>query len=66
MKPDRTGDICDFIQSYSEEYSYPPTLTEIGEEFGRQATWAFHQLNRLEDAGLIHRNRRHPRTVVVL
>lgn len=54
----RQQDILRFIESFSDERSYPPTIREIQEGLGISSTSVVdYNLNVLEQRNLIHRNR---------
>lgn len=54
----RQQDILDFIERFSEERSYPPTIREIQEGLGISSTSVVdYNLNVLEQRNVIHRNR---------
>lgn len=54
----RQQDILGFIESFSEDRSYPPTIREIQEGLGISSTSVVdYNLNVLEQRNLIHRNR---------
>lgn len=54
----RQQDILGFIESFSDDRSYPPTIREIQEGLGISSTSVVdYNLNVLEQRNLIHRNR---------
>ena len=54
----RQQDILGFIESFSNDRSYPPTIREIQEGLGISSTSVVdYNLNVLEQRNLIHRNR---------
>jgi repressor LexA len=54
----RQQDILRFIESFTEDRSYPPTIREIQEGLGISSTSVVdYNLNVLEQRNLIHRNR---------
>jgi repressor LexA len=54
----RQQDILSFIESFSDDRSYPPTIREIQEGLGISSTSVVdYNLNVLEQRNLIHRNR---------
>lgn len=59
--------IYDFIQSYSEEHGYPPSVREIGAAVGLASPSTVHMhLKVLEEHGLIKRDSKKPRTIEVM
>lgn len=54
----RQQDILDFIERFSDERAYPPTIREIQDGLGISSTSVVdYNLNVLEQRNLIHRNR---------
>jgi repressor LexA len=54
----RQQDILNFIESFTDDRSYPPTIREIQEGLGISSTSVVdYNLNVLEQRNLIHRNR---------
>lgn len=54
----RQQDILSYIESFTDERSYPPTIREIQEGLGISSTSVVdYNLNVLEQRNLIHRNR---------
>lgn len=57
MLSDKAREVYQFLLRYAEEHGYPPTIREIGEQFGIQSTNGVrHHLSVLERAGYIRRN----------
>jgi repressor LexA len=61
---DRQRRILEFIQSYSDEHGYPPSVREIGEAVGLRSPSSVHsQLEVLEDKGYLRRDPTKPRAL---
>lgn len=59
--------IYDFIRTYTEEHSYPPSVREIGAAVGLASPSTVHMhLKVLEEHGLIRRDSKKPRTIEVM
>jgi repressor LexA len=59
--------IYDFIKSYIQEKSYPPSFREIGKGTGIKSMATVHyQLHHLKDEGVIDFLETQPRTIRVL
>jgi repressor LexA len=55
---ERQQAILDFIQEYTDEYGYPPTIREIGDSVGISSTSVVsYNLNALERKGYLARDR---------
>lgn len=55
---DRQQRIYRFIRRFTQEHNYPPTIREIGTALGISSTSVVnYNLNKLEEAGLIRRDR---------
>ncbi len=54
--PERQRKVLTYIQHYTEERGFPPTVREIGEQIGVKSTsLVSYYLKRLEEQGLINR-----------
>jgi repressor LexA len=63
---DRQQQILDFIEAYAERHRVSPTLREIGDAVGLEATSAVkHQVEQLQKKGYVTRRNRTPRSIVV-
>ncbi len=59
MLNDRAREILSFIQRFARERGYPPTIREIGREYGISSTNGVrYYLNLLEKAGYLRRSER--------
>ena len=59
MLNDRARDILGFIQRFAREHGYPPTIREIGREYGISSTNGVrYYLNLLEKEGHLRRSER--------
>lgn len=59
---DRQQDILDYIWQFTQENGYPPSIREIGRACDISSTSVVnYNLERLEEEGLIERDRRHSR-----
>jgi repressor LexA len=59
MLNDRAREILSFIQRFARERGYPPTIREIGREYGISSTNGVrYYLNLLEKAGCLRRSER--------
>ena len=57
MVSERAGEMLSFIRRFTREKGYPPTIREIGEEFGISSTNGVrYHLSRLEKSGMLKRN----------
>jgi len=57
MRNDRTHEILGFIERFSRERGYPPTIREIGKAFGIASTNGVrYHLHRLERSGQLRRS----------
>jgi repressor LexA len=57
MRNDRTMDILQFIERFIAQRGFPPTIREIGHQFGIASTNGVrYHLNRLEKAGKLRRS----------
>lgn len=66
MMNDRARQILSYMERFSSEHGYPPTIREIGREFGiRSTNGVRYYLNLLERAGHINRSRKVSRAIVV-
>ena len=62
----RQQQILEFIQSFTEENGYPPSVREIGKELGLSSSATVHaHLAALENKGFIQRNGAKSRTVKI-
>ncbi|OME59463.1 LexA family protein [Paenibacillus odorifer] len=58
--------ILDFIDKYSFEYQYPPSLRDIAVAMGHQSISTTHAfIERLENKDLLSWRRHQPRTIVL-
>ena len=63
----RQRQILEFLRSHSRQYSYPPTVREIGQAVGLSSSSTVqNHLNSLETKGLIRRDPTKSRTVEVV
>jgi repressor LexA len=63
---ERHKKILSFIEGYIKFHSYPPSIREIGEQVGISSTSVVvYYLYQLEAAGLIHREKKISRSVIV-
>ncbi len=63
----RQQQIFDFIKSEIISKGYPPTVREIGQNVGLKSTSTVHgHLDRLEEKGLIRRDRTKPRAIEIM
>jgi len=62
----RQQEILDFIKKYTEDIGYPPTVREIGGDFGMSEKGAFDHLRAIEKKGYIRRDPRKPRAIEIL
>jgi repressor LexA len=63
----RQQEILDFIERYSEQHGYPPTVRDIGAAVGLASPSTVHQhLANLERLGLIRRDPSKPRALELL
>jgi repressor LexA len=63
----RQRDIIEFIKSFVEKYSYPPSVRDIGEAVGLSSTSSVHaQLSNLEEKGYLRRDASSARALSVL
>lgn len=63
----RQGQILEFLRSHARQYSYPPTVREIGQAVGLSSSSTVqNHLNALEHKGLIRRDPTKSRTVEVV
>ena len=63
---ERQQQILDFIQAYAERHGVSPSLREIGDAVGLEATSAVkHQVEQLQKKGYVTRRNRTPRSIVV-
>jgi len=57
MVSERAREMLTFIRRFTREKGYPPTIREIGEEFGISSTNGVrYHLSRLEKSGMLKRN----------
>jgi repressor LexA len=67
MLNDKARAIYDYLVRYAEERGFPPTIREVGEEFGINSTNGVrHHLTQLERAGYIRRDKRISRGLELL
>lgn len=67
MLNERAREILAFIQQFTEERGFPPTIREIGKEFGISSTNGVrYYLNVLEKAGHVRRNEKLSRGIEVV
>ena len=62
----RQTEILSFIRKHIEEHKYPPTLREIGGNFGISSKGAFDHIKALEKKNKIRYNGKHSRTIEIL
>lgn len=62
----RQREVLDFIISYKNRYSYPPTIREIAENFRISVKGGYDHLKALEKKGSIRCNLRRSRAIEVL
>src|SRR5438105_9595440 len=66
MMNERARQILAYMERFSTDHGFPPTIREIGREFGiRSTNGVRYYLNLLERAGSIHRGRKVSRAIVV-
>lgn len=57
MSNDRTLEILEYIERFTDQRGFPPTIREIGQEFGIASTNGVrYHLTRLEQSGKLKRN----------
>lgn len=62
----RLKEIYDYIESFSEDNNYPPSVREIGEKFNIKSTSTVHYyLDKLRSSGLIKQSGRKKRSVTL-
>ena len=68
MEPSpRQREIIEFVNQHVDQYGYPPTVREIGQAVGLTSPSTVHaHLARLEEAGLIRRDKTKPRALEVM
>ncbi len=62
----RQTEVLDFIKSYKNRYSYPPTIREIAENFSISVKGAYDHLKALEKKESIRCNLRRSRAIEVV
>ncbi len=62
----RQQEVLDFIKSYIEKNSYPPTIREISDNFGISVKGAYDHVKAVERKGYISLNTHRSRTIEVL
>ncbi|NBC30592.1 MAG: transcriptional repressor LexA [Spirochaetes bacterium] len=62
----RQQEVLDFIKSYIERNSYPPTIREISDNFGISVKGAYDHVKAIERKGYISLNTHRSRTIEVL
>ena len=64
--PERQKQILAYIAKFTSKHQYPPTVREIASACGFKAESAVqYHLNRLEDSGIISRDRNVARSIVI-
>ena len=63
---DRQREIYDFLRNFHHAHGFPPTLREIGDNFGFSVKAALDVLEVLAKKGWISRNFGKPRTITLL
>src|ERR1043165_688210 len=65
MLTERQQEILDFINEYVEENSFPPSVREIGAQFGIYPATVQDHISALERKGYLQKKRFHSRTLTV-